>query len=239
MPSPARDVFQGLWEDFDTIEVPITSITNGVHHLTWVHRDLLDLLEAPTGSSSETVIDGYDWAALEELDGATIWELKRKMRADLVAMARRRLTDSSAHRGLATEWANTVLDADIVTFGFARRVPSYKRLTLMLRDPSRLKALLTNEQRPIQIVIAGKSHPADEGGKALIQQMVQFADDPDVRHRIVFPPGLRHVDGQAALSRVRRVDEQSAAPVRGVRNLRHEGRSQRGGEPVNPRRLVG
>jgi glycogen phosphorylase len=184
----SREMFQGLWEDFDTSEVPITSITNGVHHLTWVHRDLLDLLEAPTGSSSETVIDGYDWAALEKVDGSTIWELKRKMRSDLVAMARPRLAESSANRGLATEWTNTVLDADIVTFGFARRVPSYKRLTLMLRDPDRLKALLTDPKRPIQIVIAGKSHPADEGGKALIQQMVQFADDPEVRHRIVFLP---------------------------------------------------
>ena len=76
----------------------------------------------------------------------------------------------------------------MVTFGFARRVPSYKRLTLMLREPERLKALLTDKKRPIQIVIAGKSHPADEGGKALIQQMVQFADAADVRHRIVFLP---------------------------------------------------
>jgi starch phosphorylase len=81
-----------------------------------------------------------------------------------------------------------VLDPDVLTFGFARRVPSYKRLTLMLRDPERLKALLTDPRRPIQIVIAGKSHPADEGGKALIQQMVQFADDPAVRERIVFLP---------------------------------------------------
>ena len=76
----------------------------------------------------------------------------------------------------------------MVTFGFARRVPSYKRLTLMLRDPVRLKALLTDERRPIQIVIAGKAHPADEGGKALIQEMAQFADDPAVRERIVFLP---------------------------------------------------
>jgi glycogen phosphorylase len=184
----SREMFQGLWKDFDTSEVPITSVTNGVHHLTWVHRDLLDLLEAPTGSSSETVIDGYDWAGLQNVDSTTIWELKRKMRSDLVSMARSRLAESSANRGLATEWANTVLDADVLTFGFARRVPSYKRLTLMLRDPARLKALLTDEKRPIQIVIAGKAHPADEGGKALIQQMVQFADDPDVRHRIVFLP---------------------------------------------------
>jgi starch phosphorylase len=134
------------------------------------------------------VIDGYDWAALEKLDGGTIWELKRKMRADLVAMARRRLAESSAHRGLAAEWTNTVLDADIVTFGFARRVPSYKRLTLMLRDPARLKALLTDEQRPIQIVIAGKSPPADEGGKALIQKVVAFARSDAASGRVVFLP---------------------------------------------------
>ena len=99
-----------------------------------------------------------------------------------------RLAESCSNRGLPTDWVADVLDPDVMTFGFARRVPSYKRLTLMLRDPARLKALLTDPKRPIQIVIAGKSHPADEGGKALIQQMVQFADDPDVRDRIVFLP---------------------------------------------------
>ena len=76
----------------------------------------------------------------------------------------------------------------MLTIGFARRVPSYKRLTLMLRDPDRLKALLLDPERPVQIVIAGKSHPADDGGKQLIAQMVRFADDPAVRHRITFLP---------------------------------------------------
>ena len=76
----------------------------------------------------------------------------------------------------------------MLTIGFARRVPSYKRLTLMLRDPERLKALLLHPERPVQLVIAGKSHPADDGGKKLIQEMVRFADDPEVRHRIVFLP---------------------------------------------------
>ncbi len=184
----SREMFQGLWPDFDTSEVPITSVTNGVHHPTWVHRDLLDLLEAPTGSTSESVIDGYDWNALAEVDSHTIWALKRNLRSELITMARLRLSASSANRGLPTDWVANVLDPDIVTFGFARRVPSYKRLTLMLRDPERLKALLTDPQRPIQIVIAGKSHPADEGGKALIQQMVQFADEVGVRERIVFLP---------------------------------------------------
>jgi glycogen phosphorylase len=182
----SREMFQGLWPSFDTSEVPVTSITNGVHHLTWVHRELLDLLEAPTGSAPER--DGYDWNALEEVDSKTIWALKRKMREDLIAMTHARLAASSANRGMSMEWVAKTLDPDVVTFGFARRVPSYKRLTLMLRDPARLKALLTDPERPIQIVIAGKAHPADEGGKALIQQMAQFADDPAVRERIVFLP---------------------------------------------------
>ncbi|HSU36718.1 MAG TPA: alpha-glucan family phosphorylase [Propionibacteriaceae bacterium] len=184
----SRDMFQGLWQSFDTTEVPITSITNGVHHLTWVHRELLDLLEAPTGSTADSVVDGYDWNALAGVDSHTLWALKRSMRTDLIAMIRSRLTESSNNRGLPTDWISDVFDPDVLTFGFARRVPSYKRLTLMLSDPARLKALLTDPKRPIQIVIAGKSHPADEGGKALIQQMVQFADDPAVRNNIVFLP---------------------------------------------------
>ena len=85
-------------------------------------------------------------------------------------------------------WTDAAFDPDVLTIGFARRVPSYKRLTLMLRDPERLRALLLDPERPVQIVIAGKSHPADDGGKQLIAQMVRFADDPAVRHRIAFLP---------------------------------------------------
>jgi glycogen phosphorylase len=81
-----------------------------------------------------------------------------------------------------------VLDENVLTIGFARRVPSYKRLTMMLHDPVRLTALLLDSERPVQIVIAGKAHPADDSGKLMIQQMVRFADDPKVRHRIVFLP---------------------------------------------------
>jgi glycogen phosphorylase len=181
----SREMFHGMWRFFDTSEIPITEVTNGVHHLTWVHRELLDLLEAPTGSSES---DGYDWNALEHVDSKAIWALKRRMREDLISMSRERLAASAANRGMATDWVAKALNPDVVTFGFARRVPSYKRLTLMLRDQARLKALLTDPERPIQIVIAGKAHPADEGGKAMVQQVVQFADDPSVRDRIVFLP---------------------------------------------------
>jgi starch phosphorylase len=85
-------------------------------------------------------------------------------------------------------WIATAFDKDVLTIGFARRVPTYKRLTLMLRDPQRLEQLLLDDERPLQLIVAGKSHPADDGGKALIQQVVRFADRPEVRHRIAFLP---------------------------------------------------
>ena len=104
---------------------------------------------------------------------------------------RRRLRASWLQRG-ATEaelgWTAGVFDPDVLTIGFARRVPSYKRLTLMMRDPERLTRMLLDPERPVQLVIAGKAHPADEGGKELIQHIVRFADARDVRHRIVFLP---------------------------------------------------
>ena len=124
-------------------------------------------------------------------DPARVWELRRVLRARLVAEARRRLRASWRQRGASEAeliWIDSVLDDDVLTIGFARRVPSYKRLTMMLHDPARLTALLLDPERPVQIVVAGKAHPADDGGKQLIQQLVRFADHPDVRHRIVFLP---------------------------------------------------
>src|SRR4029450_447122 len=131
----SREMFRGLWRSFDTSEVPITQITNGVHHLTWVHRDLLELLEAPSGRPSES--DGYDWDALTRVDSKTIWALKRRMREDLIAMTRERLAASSANRGMPADWVAKALNPDVVTFGFARRVPSYKRFPFVVRAPAR------------------------------------------------------------------------------------------------------
>src|SRR5438094_9302868 len=122
---------------------------------------------------------------------ARIWEIRRLLRERLVEAARQRLRASWRQRGASDAelgWTQGVLEPGVLTVGFARRVPSYKRLTLMLHDPDRLRSLLLDPQRPVQVVIAGKAHPADEGGKQLIQQMVRFADDPAVRHRIVFLP---------------------------------------------------
>ena len=185
----SRHMFNGLWPAFDEAEVPITSITNGVHAPTWVAREVFELAGkhgADTGNDDPNV-----WDVVDKIPSDELWATKRALRQCLVDDARARLRRSWQQRGAAAAelgWIDSALDADVLTIGFARRVPSYKRLTLMLRDPERLKRILLDPERPVQLVIAGKAHPADDGGKALIQEIVRFADDPEVRHRIVFLP---------------------------------------------------
>jgi starch phosphorylase len=186
----SREMFTGLWPGFDTAEVPIGSVTNGVHAPSWVAPEILSLAQGGTAEGADLADDAESWERVAA-DPARIWEIRRLLRARLVAQARERLRTSWRQRGASDAeliWIDSVLDENILTIGFARRVPSYKRLTLMLHDPVRLTELLLDPDRPLQIVIAGKAHPADEGGKLLIQQMVKFADDPRVRHRIVFLP---------------------------------------------------
>ena len=185
----SREMFDGLWPGFDDDEVPITSVTNGVHAGTWVDRRVYELADKYLGTHD--LERDNAWDRIDEVPREAIWATKRDMREQLVVEARRRTRSSWKKRGASPAelgWVDDILDPDVLTIGFARRVPTYKRLTLMLRDPARLKRLLLDEKRPIQLVIAGKSHPADETGKQLIQQMVRFADDPEIRHRIVFLP---------------------------------------------------
>ncbi|MEU8523893.1 alpha-glucan family phosphorylase [Streptomyces sp. NPDC048577] len=172
----SRAMFAGLWPGFDADEVPITSITNGVHAPTWTAPEV-----------------GRHRPAAEagEPDDRELWELRRTLREQLVTEVRERVRASWRQRGAADAelgWTESVLDPDVLTIGFARRVPSYKRLTLMLRDPDRLRSLLLHPERPVQLVVAGKAHPADDGGKRLVRELVRFSDDPRVRHRIVFLP---------------------------------------------------
>ena len=182
----SREMFAGLWPGFDTREVPIGSVTNGVHTPTWVAPEVLSLTGTSPGDAS-----GWDWERAAAAPAGELWEARHALRARLVAETRRRLRASWRQRGASDAeltWIDDVLDENVLTIGFARRVPSYKRLTLMLNDPAMLSQLLNDPSQPLQIVVAGKAHPADEGGKGLIQQMVQFSDSPDVRRRIVFLP---------------------------------------------------
>ncbi len=192
----SRDMFGYLWSGFDPEDVPISSITNGVHAATWTARELVDLGTQTSSQGDPVDVEGGGGAVrfdqVDRIDAGELWSTRRLLRGRLVEEVRRRVRETALSRGASEAelgWTDAVFDPDVLTIGFARRVPSYKRLTLMLRDPARLKALLLDPERPVQLVIAGKSHPADDGGKQLIQQMVKFADDPEIRHRIVFLPG--------------------------------------------------
>ncbi|MGP4112052.1 alpha-glucan family phosphorylase [Streptomyces sp. 4N509B] len=170
----SRAMFAPLWQGFEPEEVPIGAVTNGVHAPSWT-------AEAVRRARSSG----------RRLTDAELFQLRRGLREELVGEVRARLATAWRERGAAAAeraWVAEVFDPEILTLGFARRVPSYKRLTLMLRDPERLRALLCHPERPVQIVVAGKAHPADEEGKRLIQEFVHFADDPAVRHRVVFLP---------------------------------------------------
>ncbi len=190
----SRDMFGGLWPAFDAEERPIRSITNGVHAPTWVSPEVYQLgrshgLHPDSGPEADS--PAHVAEAADRIPSKEIWDLKRRLRDQLVHEVRRRLRESWQQRGAAPaelSWIDDVMDPDVLTIGFARRVPTYKRLTLMLRDPERLKRILLHPERPAQLVIAGKAHPADDTGKKLIQEIVKFADDPEVRHRIVFLP---------------------------------------------------
>ncbi|MFJ3666494.1 glycosyltransferase family 1 protein [Streptomyces sp. NPDC090106] len=191
----SREMFSGLWPGFDPEEVPITSVTNGVHAPTWVAPEVFRLGARQIGAQrteDALTVGGSDrWDAVGDIADQDIWDLRRVLREQLVVEVRERLRASWRQRGAGSAelgWIDGVLDPDVLTIGFARRVPSYKRLTLMLRDRDRLMDLLLHPEHPVQIVVAGKAHPADDGGKRLVQELVRFADDPRVRHRIVFLP---------------------------------------------------
>lgn len=185
----SRAMFNELWPGFDHDDVPIGSITNGVHARTWAAPQWLELGRELAGSDSFSM--PAVWLRLNQVDPGHLWWIRSQLRSLLVEDVRARLRQSWLERGASEAelgWIPTAFDPDVLTVGFARRVPTYKRLTLMLRDSDRLEKLLLDPQRPIQLIVAGKSHPADDGGKALIQQVVRFADRPEVRHRIAFLP---------------------------------------------------
>jgi glycogen phosphorylase len=184
----SREMFADLWSDLPTDEIPITSITNGVHAHTWVSPEMADVF-------TRHVLPDWDeagpaaWEQIFEMPDDELWRAREQGRERLVTFVRRRLKEGARARGLAgsdVAWADEVLDPRVLTIGFARRFATYKRATLLLSQPDRLKALLLSPDRPIQLVFAGKAHPADEAGKEMIRQIVAFSSDAEVRHRVVF-----------------------------------------------------
>jgi starch phosphorylase len=164
----SREMWRGLWPEHDVDDVPIHSITNGVHARTWISDDLAGAL----GAEEETGTP--DFARAFDLGDEQLWEAHRAAKRELLAYVRK-----SRSRGEG-------LDPEALTIGFARRFATYKRADLLFSDPDRLSRLLHDADRPFQLLLAGKAHPQDEGGKALIQRVVEFARDARSGGRVVF-----------------------------------------------------
>ena len=184
----SRQMFQPLWPTAPVDEVPILSVTNGVHGRTWVSSEMDDLLTRYVSPAWDEA-GPAEWARIDDARDDELWRVREQGREALVTFVRGRLRRSlqaAGVPGVDAAWTDDVLDPRYLVVGFARRFASYKRATLLLSQPDRLRALLLDEQRPLQLVFAGKAHPADEVGKEMISQIARFSADPAVRHRITF-----------------------------------------------------
>lgn len=186
----SRRMWQGVWPEVPEDEVPITSITNGIHIPSWVSFDLASLYDRYLGPRwLERPDDQTIWERVDEIPDEELWRTHERRRERLVAFVRRRLRQQLERQGAPpseVERAGEVLDPEILTIGFARRFVTYKRATLILHDPDRLARILNDEDRPAQIVFAGKAHPQDNPGKELIRQIVQLSRREEFRRRMVF-----------------------------------------------------
>ncbi|HEX3539710.1 MAG TPA: alpha-glucan family phosphorylase [Acidimicrobiales bacterium] len=184
----SREMFQALWPGIDAEDAPIRSVTNGVHAPTWVSSEMNELLVRHVRPAWDEAAP-MEWSRVAAVRDDELWRVREQGREALVAFVRERLARSLVERGVSesdASWTNEVFDPRVLTIGFARRFASYKRATLLLSQPDRLRELLLAPDRPIQLVFAGKAHPADDIGKEMIRQIVQFSRDPAVRHRVAF-----------------------------------------------------
>jgi starch phosphorylase len=203
----SRAMWRDLWPGLPENEVPIGSITNGVHVPTWISGEMDRLYRSKLG---EDWIARHDdpalWEGVAAIPDEMLWEVRRTLKAALVHFLRDRIRHRWASNHVDPGQAvafGSLLDPASLTIGFARRFATYKRAALILRDPARLHAILTDPRKPVQIVFAGKAHPADEQGKEILQSVYRAARDPAAAGRIAF---LEDYDMHAAHWLVQGVD---------------------------------
>ncbi len=186
----SRRMWSDRWPMVSAEEVPIHHVTNGVHARSWVSAEMSHLYDRYIGKRwQEDPRDHELWQRVERIPDDELWRTRERMRERLVIFARSRLKKQLERRGeplSSIERAQGVLDMKTLTVGFARRFATYKRGNLLIQDPNRLIRLLTNPERPVQLIFAGKAHPKDEPGKEMIREIVHFAREESVRDRIVF-----------------------------------------------------
>jgi starch phosphorylase len=185
-----RKMSHSVWPNYPLHEVPIGYVTNGIHPPSWISLEMSALLSRYLGPRwSEDPADREIWERIDRIPDEELWRVHQIRRERLVHWARARLADQIRNRGgsgTEVEAAASALSPDVLTIGFNRRFATYKRATLLLRDSGRLKRILSNQKRPVQLLLAGKAHPHDDAGKQLIREIVHFGRDPEMRRRVVF-----------------------------------------------------
>ncbi|MFZ0063267.1 MAG: alpha-glucan family phosphorylase [Pyrinomonadaceae bacterium] len=204
----SRSLWQKLWPEKPLAEIPITYITNGVHAPTWVAPLLRTLYEEYAGKDWTAVAhDRTRWeASIARLSDQELWTAHSLLKQRLIAFIRERSFQARQERGESSEYtesARTMFDANALTIGFARRIAAYKRWSLLLTDPERLQGLMTDPDRPVQFVFAGKAHPQDQGAKLILQQLALWKYNSHVQNRAVF---IQDYDQEIARQLVQSVD---------------------------------
>jgi starch phosphorylase len=186
----ARKMWSFVWPNRPVDEIPISHITNGIHVPTWMSPEMAMVCERTLGPEWYMgSLKSEDVKKIDDIYDEELWRAHEMSRARLLRACRARIVRQHTRRNAPAsliEDAETVLDQDVLTIGFARRFATYKRAGMLLLDTQRLEALLTDEKRPVQIIFAGKAHPQDDQGKELIRQLIEFCRQDHIRRRVVF-----------------------------------------------------
>jgi len=213
----SRGMWQHMWPGTPQNDVPIGHVTNGVHCRTWMSPEMIRLYDRHLGDQWQTSPqDEHVWAAVSDIPDHEMWKAHDKRKEKLVSYVRSKLREQLTARGagaMEIEKATSALDTNALTIGFARRFATYKRGTLLFRDVERLCKIVRNAERPVQIIIAGKSHPADGGGKQLIRDIIHLIRNNNLSHRCVF---LEDYDFQICRRMVQGCDIWLNTPIRGL-----------------------
>lgn len=203
----ARRMWRDGWPGVPCEEIPIGHVTNGVHTRSWISQEMRDLFDRYLGPAWVTnPADQSIWQRINTIPDEELWRTHERRRERLVAFTRRHLVAQLERRGALDheiQSARETLNSTTLTIGFARRFATYKRATLLFRDGERLRKLLSNPDRPVQLLIAGKAHPRDNEGKELIRQIVHYASQTDMRRHVVF---LEDYDVELARTLLQGVD---------------------------------
>lgn len=212
----SREMWHELWPQIPVSEIPIAYVTNGVHLPSWLNGDLADLFDQYLEPDWREHQQNPDmWKLVKEIPDEELLEAHRRRKRRLIGFIRERQVASAQRRkvsGAELRYAGEVLDPNALTIGFARRFATYKRATLLFRDVERLKKILSDKDRPVQIVIAGKAHPKDQPGKSFIREIVQLSRDPELWKHVVF---IEDYDMKIAREMVQGVDIWLNTPRRG------------------------